>query len=141
MAMIVDGKGLVAGRLASKVAKAAIKGENVTVVNAEQIVMVGNKDSIIAKFKTRTQARVLSNPHYGPKYSRIPSKIFRRSVRGMLPNKNTTAERLLKRIEVFNAVPKELANEKMQTFDDIKYNERHKAMTLKEIASLLGGKW
>ena len=141
MAMIVDGKGLVSGRLASKVAKAAIKGEKVVVVNAEQIVMVGNKESIIEKFKTRTEARVLSNPHYGPKYSRIPSKIFRRSVKGMLPNKKRAAERILKNVEVFNAVPKELANEKMQTFDDIKYNERHKAMTLKEIASHLGGKW
>jgi len=141
MAMVIDGKGLVSGRLASKVAKAMIKGENVVVVNAEGIVIVGNKESIIAKFKTRTEARVLSNPLYGPKYSRIPSKIFRRSVKGMLPNKSRTAERIFKRLEVFNAVPKEFAAEKLQTFEDIKYNERNKAMTLKEIALLLGGKW
>lgn len=84
--MIVDGKNLIAGRLASKVAKAAVKGEKVIVINAEDVVIVGNKESTLEKFYTRTHASVLSNPHYGPKYDRIPSKILRRMVKGMLPN-------------------------------------------------------
>ena len=139
--MIVDGKGMISGRLATKVAKLIIKGESVTVVNAEDIVMTGNKVNIMENFKMRVDARVLSNPHYGPKYSRIPSKIFRRSVKGMLPDKNRTTERIIKLLTVYNSVPKELVAEKMEVFEEFRDSERHKSMTLKEIAELLGGKW
>jgi len=139
--MIVDGCGMIAGRLATKIAKLIITGESVTVVNAESIVMTGNKVNIMENFKQRVDARVLSNPLYGPKYSRIPSKIFRRSVKGMLPDKNRTTERIIKRLTVYNSVPKELATQKMEVFEEFRDSERHKSMTLKEIAELLGGKW
>jgi large subunit ribosomal protein L13 len=139
--MIVDAKGLVAGRLASKVAKAVINGESVIVVNAEEAVIVGNKDNILEKFKTRVDAAVKSNPHYGPKYSRIPDRMFRRMVRNMFPTKKRVKERLVKKLEVFNSIPKELVGEKMEKFEDIKCNERYGFMSLKEIALLLGGRW
>ena len=101
--MIVDGKNLIAGRLASRVAKAAVKGEQVIVINAEDTVIVGNKESTLKKFYTKThEARVLSNPHYGPKYDRIPSKILRRMVKGMLPKRSRTKEKLIKLVTIYN---------------------------------------
>jgi large subunit ribosomal protein L13 len=42
--MIVDGEGLVLGRLASKVSKLILAGENVTVLNAEKIMISGSRD-------------------------------------------------------------------------------------------------
>jgi len=139
--MIVDAKNAVVGRVASKVAKAAIKGEKVVVLNAEHAIMVGNKESILEKFEARTTARVLGNPHYGPKYSRIPSKMLRRTIRGMLPNKPRTTERLLKLVTVYNTVPDLMPKEDIVTFEDVKCNERHNRMTLGEIAKILGGRW
>jgi len=141
MIMIVNAQGLVAGRLASKVAKQAINGESIIVVNAEKVVLVGKKSAVMPKFEQRRDAGVKSNPHYGPKYDRVPSKMFRRMVRGMLPNKKTASERLLKKIKVYNSVPKELLGKEMQNMDDIKCNEKHDFMTLAEVAQLLGGKW
>ena len=139
--MIVDVKGLVAGRVATKVAKALIKGETVTVINAQDSVVVGNSESIMEKYKRRVDAAIKSNPHFGPKYSRVPDRMFRRMVRNMLPTKKSAKERLIKNLEVFNAVPKELAKEKALLFDEFKCNERYGYMTMKEIAEALGGRW
>jgi large subunit ribosomal protein L13 len=139
--MIVDAKDNVAGRLASKVAKALINGERVTVINAQDLVMVGNKKSILEKFSTRVDGAVKSNPHYGPKYDRIPSKIFRRMVRNMLPTKKRAKERIIKQLRVFNATAKGMDSKEVIVFEKLKFNQRNNYMKLKDVALLLGGRW
>ena len=42
--MIIDGEGLVLGRLASKVSQLILAGESVTVLNAEKIIISGSRD-------------------------------------------------------------------------------------------------
>ncbi|HPM85531.1 MAG: 50S ribosomal protein L13 [archaeon] len=139
--MIVDAKDNVAGRLASKVAKAIINGERVTVINSQDLVMVGNKKSILEKFTTRVDGAVKSNPHYGPKYDRIPSKIFRRMVRNMLPTKKRAKERIIKQLRVFNTTAKGIDSKEAIIFEEIKFNHRNNYIKLKDVALLLGGRW
>ena len=141
MGIIVDVKDMVAGRVASKIAKMIINGENVTVVNAQDVVVVGTPAGIMEKYERRVNAAVKSNPHYGPKYARIPDRMFRRMVRNMLPTQKSVKERIIKRLMVYNAVPVELAKEKALVFDEYACNHRHHAMTFKEIATHLGGRW
>ena len=139
--MIVDANGLVAGRLASKMAKKAINGEAVTIINAEKVILVGSKTAIMPKFQQRVDAAVKSNPHYGPKYDRLPSKMLRRMIKGMLPNKSRTNERMIKLVTVFNTVPKDLDVSKAETIEEIKCNHRNEYMYLGDVAKALGGKW
>jgi len=139
--MIIDANEMVAGRIATKVAKTIINGENVIVVNAENAIVVGNKESIMEKYNRRVDVAVKSNPHFGPKYARIPSIMFRRMVRNMLPTKQTTKDGMIKKLKVYNAIPKELAKEKTTVFEEYKCNKRHNYMTMKEIALQLGGRW
>ena len=139
--MIVNADKLVAGRLASIVAKKIIKGEEVVVINSEKSIIVGTFEAIMPKYKMKVNASVLSNPHFGPKYDRVPSKMFRRMVKGMLPNKNRTSERLIKNLKVFNLGEHEVDISKAETIQKIKCNEKHDFMTLGEVASALGGKW
>ncbi|MCX6803440.1 MAG: 50S ribosomal protein L13 [Candidatus Diapherotrites archaeon] len=139
--MIVNVKGLIAGRVATKIAKAIINGEKVIVLKAQDLIITGNKDNIIEKFKVRVNAAVKSNPNYGPKYSRIPSRMFRKMVRSMLPTKQNTKDTMIKSLMVYNETPAEFAHEKAITYEEFKFNERNNAMTLKEIAEQLGGKW
>lgn len=139
--MIVNANENVAGRLASKVAKAIVKGEKVTVINAQDLVLVGNKESILEKFTMKVDAAVLSNPHYGPKYDRVPSKMFRRMVRNMLPTKKRAKDRMIKQLRVFNASAKGIDAKEAIVFEDIKFNHRNNYMTLKDLALLLGGRW
>jgi large subunit ribosomal protein L13 len=139
--MIVDAKEMVVGRLASKLAKALINDEKVTIINAENAVMIGTKNSILRKYRARVNAAVKSNPHYGPKYDRIPSKMLRKMIKGMLSNKKRTNERQLTNLTIYNNVPSELIGSEMTIIEEAKFNNRNDAMTLGEIAKLLGGKW
>ena len=40
---IIDGKGAILGRLASYAAKQALKGEEIVVLNCEEVIITGNK--------------------------------------------------------------------------------------------------
>jgi large subunit ribosomal protein L13 len=139
--MIVNAEKMVAGRLSSKVAKALINGETITIVNAENVVLVGRKEDLLRKFVARVDAAVKSNPHYGPKYDRIPSKMLRKMVKGMLPNKSRTNERLISNLTVYNSIPKEFKEQEFANIEGVMFNERNDSLTLGEIAKLLGGKW
>ena len=139
--MNIDASGLVAGRLSSKIAKKIIEGETVIIVNAEKAVMVGRREATMEKWKGRIDARVLSNPHFGPKYERIPSRILKRMIKGMLPNRKVTAERLMKQVKIYNNVPKNLKDQTFETMPVVKCNKKHDFLELKELAQLLGGKW
>ena len=139
--MLVNAEGLVAGRMASKIAKRAINGETIIIVNAEKVILVGTRQAVMKKFQQRVDAAVKSNPLYEPKYDRVPSKILQKMIRGMLPNKSRTRERLLKQIKIFNSVPEKIKLEEAEKMDEIKCNEKHDFMTMEEVAKLLGGKW
>ena len=84
--MIINGEGHILGRLASVVSKKLLDGEEVVVLNAEKIMLTGNKDWAYARYKQRVDRKSISNPRdLGPKYPRRPEDIFRRTVKGMLP--------------------------------------------------------
>ncbi len=136
--MNFDGKGLVGGRLSTVVAKKLINNEAVVIYNASEVVIVGTKKAILEKFRRRVNASVKSNPDKGPKYDRIPSKILKRMIKGMLPNRTRTAERLLKNLKIYNNSIEGVEIEKLK---DAEFNERHDSMTLGEISKELGGKW
>lgn len=139
--MIINAEGLIVGRLASNIAKKVINKEMITIINAEKAIVVGTKNSIMPKYKQRVDAAVKSNPHYGPKYDRVPSKMLKRSIKGMLPNKSRTNEKLLKQIKIYNKVPKTIDITKAQTIEKIKYGQKGDFMYLDEVAKELGGKW
>ena len=46
---VIDGDGLVLGRMSSAIAKRLLAGETIDLVNAEKIVVSGDKQAIIAK--------------------------------------------------------------------------------------------
>ena len=49
--IVVDGTNLIAGRLASNVAKLLRKGNRVSVVNCDRIMMSGKKSSIVGEYR------------------------------------------------------------------------------------------
>jgi ribosomal protein uL13 len=105
------------------------------------MVIVGNKESIMEKFTVKVDARVLANPHFGPKYDRVPSKMFRRMVRNMLPTKKQAKVRIIKQLKVFNGQARGINEKEAIVFEEVKFNHRNNYMTLKDVALLLGGRW
>lgn len=95
------------GRLASYVAKQAMQGEDITVVNCSKIIITGNKVDIKEKFEQ--SRRRVGTRQIGPKVSKSPEKIFKRAVRGMLSDhRRGTGKIAWRRIKCFSGIPKEL---------------------------------
>jgi len=83
--MIVDGKDQILGRIASVVAKKLLEGEQVVIVNAEEVVITGNRQYFFDLYEKRAQFKDNANPLRGSFFPKRSDRIVRRSVRGMLP--------------------------------------------------------
>lgn len=140
--MIIDGEGLVLGRLASKVSKKLLQGEDITVLNADKIVISGTKEWAYVKYKQRIDRASISNPRkMGPKYPRRPDDIFRRTVRGMLPYKKPKGRDAFKSLKVYVGIPKEFQDQ--ETLKPLEAQPRHiiKSVELGKVSHLLGSKY
>lgn len=127
MTKILDGKNAVLGRLASYAAKESLKGEEIVILNCEQIIITGNKKRIKKDFEEK-RSRVGSSQK-GPKHSKTSEKIVKRTIRGMLPDHRKGRGRLaFKKIKCYVGVPKEFqdveriiaGNEKKCKFSQVK---------------------
>jgi len=112
---IVDGKDLVLGRLASFAAKRLLAGEQVTVVNAEQVVISGKREATLDAYMAWLKTRNLTNPRKGPIHLKRPEELVRRTIRGMLPFDKPRGRAAYRRLRVHVGVPKSLGDKKMQT--------------------------
>lgn len=107
----IEGKGVVLGRLASYVAKEALKGEEIAVFNCDQVIITGNKKTTEREFKEKRSR--FGHSQKGPKHPAVSEKIVKRSIRGMLPNfREGRGREAFKRVKCYVGVPKEFTNEK-----------------------------
>jgi len=103
---IIDGKGIVLGRLASYVAKEALKGEEFAIVNCEEILITGNKKTTQREFFEKRSR--FGQSQKGPKHPAMSIKIVKRTIRGMVPNFRVGRGReAFKRIKCYVGVPPE----------------------------------
>ncbi|RLG17610.1 50S ribosomal protein L13 [Nanoarchaeota archaeon] len=138
MVEIIDATNTVAGRLASWVAKRALEGKQVVIVNAEKAIVTGNKEYILEFFRQR---RERGEPFHGPFYPKRADRILRRMIRGMLPYKKERGRKALGRVKVYIGEPEQFKGKgrRLEGFgiEKLKVN---KYMTLGEISKHLGGK-
>jgi large subunit ribosomal protein L13 len=140
--MIIDGEGLVLGRLASKVSKKLLEGESITVLNAEKILISGTKEWAYIKYKQRIDRASISNPRtMGPKYPRRPDDIFRRTVRGMIPYKQSKGREAFKTLKVYVGVPNEFEGQETVQLPETMPRHFKKSVELGKISRLLGSKF
>jgi large subunit ribosomal protein L13 len=140
--MIIDGEGLILGRLASNVSKKLLNGEEIIVLNAEKIVISGTKEWAYARYKQRLDRASISNPRkMGPKYPRRPDDIFRRTVRGMLPYRKTTGREAFKGLKVFVGIPQEFKGVEISKLPEAEPKNIIKSIELGEVSKLLGAKF
>ena len=140
---IINAEGLILGRLASKVAKMLLEGEEVIIVNAEKAIITGNREDIFAKYKQRTELRTRTNPRRGPFYPKRSDEIVRRTVRGMLPWKTDRGRKAFRRLKVYVGIPKEFKDKEIETISEAHMSRlaTPKYVTVGEVAKFLGGKF
>lgn len=101
--VIIDGKDHLVGRLASIVAKELLSGQKIVVVRCDKLVKSGSlfrNKLAFHEFLNKTSSH---NPRRFIVHYRSPSRIFWRTVRGMLPHKTPRgADALCKIIEKNN---------------------------------------
>ncbi len=103
---IIDGKNATLGRLASYAAKESLKGEDIVIVDCDQVLITGGKENIKAEFEAKR--RRVGSTQGGPKVSRTSEKIVKTAIRGMLPNYRHGRGRVaFKRIKCYAGTPKE----------------------------------
>jgi len=107
--VILDAKNQILGRFASYVAKQAIGGNKVIVLNAEKAVISGRRSSIVEKAKRRLETRTLGTQSHAPVHQRRPDLYFRRVVGGMLPWDKPKGRAAFHRVWIFMGIPQEYA--------------------------------
>jgi large subunit ribosomal protein L13 len=110
----------------------------IVVVNAEKSVVTGGRSEVVAHY---TEARARGSVRSGPHFPRYPDRIFRRTVRGMLPHLKTRGKVAFRRLEVHIGVPPEYAGQPAQTIEMAKARPTLRPpVTLAEVAKLLGAR-
>jgi large subunit ribosomal protein L13 len=134
----VDASGLVLGRAASLIAKRLLRGERIVVVNAEKSVVVGSRTTVLEHYRA---ARARGSVRSGPHFPRYPDRIFRRTVRGMLPHLKTRGREALDRLEVYMGRPAAYADAGGEALEGARIRPAlRRPLTLEEISRLLGAR-
>ena len=136
---VVDATNLLLGRMASVIAKRALKGEKIDIVNCEKAVVSGNKNHLVALY---TQKQRRGNPFRGPFFPKQSDRILRRTIKGMLPHRKAHGREAFERVMCHIGVPEKLKNEKMETIEIASVSKLplRRCVALGEIAKLIGGK-
>ncbi|MFP4112556.1 MAG: 50S ribosomal protein L13 [Candidatus Woesearchaeota archaeon] len=136
---VIDANDLIVGRLATRVAKMALLGEEVSVVNSEKAIITGSKEDIIEKYKRLFSMGV---PRKGPYLHRSPEKLLRRIIRGMLPYKQPRGRDAFKRIKCYIGVPEKLKEHDLETFQEANISKvpSLKYIDIKTLSNRLGAK-
>ena len=137
MVTIIDGRNAVLGRLGSIVAQRIMDGEEIVVVNAEGIVVTGERDMVFADYKARVD-RGDTTKRKGPFYPRRADLLFKRSVRGMIPWTSTSGREAYRRLHVFVGTPKQFADAEVVKIDGAMKKISGKYTTLGAISKFLG---
>ncbi|MEC7694745.1 MAG: 50S ribosomal protein L13 [Candidatus Thermoplasmatota archaeon] len=145
---VYDATDKILGRLASQVAKEMISArksgrqQRVIIINAEHAIVSGPKSKVLSDYRAKYQ---LNHARKGPFFPRMPDKIIKRTVRGMLPyQKNSSGRNALRDLRVLIGAPSNLSGDELP--EDHQWGETSKIdrktpekyVRLGEISSHLG---
>jgi large subunit ribosomal protein L13 len=136
MTIIIDAEGATLGRLSTNAAKNLLNGEEIAIVNSEKAIISGKKPSIKEHYKQKIEVGTYRK---GPFFPRMPDRIVKRSIRGMIPYQTPHGRAAYKRLKCYIGIPKEFEG---KNFEKIKEAEKKPVdyITIKELSKSLGAK-
>ncbi|MBY9011311.1 MAG: 50S ribosomal protein L13 [Candidatus Lokiarchaeota archaeon] len=144
--LLMDAKDKILGRFCSQVAKKALLGEKIVIINAKDAIISGSKRDIHEKYLSKLNISTATNPRRGPFWPRRPDTFMRNVIKKMLPTKKIRGKEALKRIHVYiGAIPGRFQN-KYQTLTptEIPFSDKkrlsyyNKYITLENLCSRIG---
>ena len=137
--IVVDATDHIAGRLSSNVAKLLLKGNRVSVVNCEKIMISGARTNIISEYRGFLEVSSVIHPRHGPVHPRRPDTIMKKMIRGMLPRKKSSGLSAHKRLRTYIGSPKELSSFEKIQFKEAKIRKSSaNYTTVGDIAKIIG---
>jgi len=133
---VVDGNSMIFGRLASQVAKKLLAGEEVHLINAEKLVLMGNPQQIRERYLTKRGIKAKGRPEKSPVWSRVPHMLVKRMVRGMLPRETMRGRAALRRLKAYTGNPQKLAAD--TKFEQAAFDGLSKHVTILELCKTIG---
>lgn len=140
MVTIIDAEGLLLGRMASIVAKRALGGEEIALVNAEKAVISGGRASVLLHYRVK---RARGSREGGPFFPRRPDHIVKRTIRGMLPYKRQRGIAAFKAIKTYVGVPLDLKGQPFERLDEAHIDRLNTSryITVGAVSTFLGSKY
>lgn len=140
MVTVIDGENLLLGRLSSIVATRVLAGEEIAIINAEKVIVSGNRASILGEYYTK---RTRGSVEGGPFFPRRPDHILKRTIRGMIPYKTRPGAAAFRRVKAYVGVPYEFKDAQAEVLEAAHRNRLSGAryISLAEISKNLGAKF
>ena len=136
--MIINAENMIVGRLGTVVAKKALQGEEISIINAEKAVITGKRDEIIRRFKDKEN---LGAPLVGPHRPKTSERLLKRMIRGMLPYKKPRGREAFERIKCYKGIPKQFEGKDYIVIEEADVNKtRAKFVKIEDISKLLGAR-
>jgi len=98
---LIDATDKILGRFCSQIAKKALLGDYIVIINAKDSIISGTKRDIHEKYLAKLKISTATNPLRGPFHERRPDTFMRRAIKQMLPRKKIRGKEALKRVHVY----------------------------------------
>ena len=135
--MIIDATNLILGRLGTYVAKKALLGNKIDIVNCENSVVTGHRNRIFNDYEKSFKRGI---PSKGPFFNKMPDRFVKRSIRGMLTYKKERGRKAFEGIKCHIGIPESFKNEKFDTIKNASLEKlpNHKYIKIKDICNHFG---
>ncbi len=146
--LLIDAKNKILGRFCSQVAKKALLGERIVIINAKEAIISGTKRNIHEKYLTKLNISTATNPRRGPFWPRRPDTFMKNIIKKMLPTKKIRGKDALKRVHIYiGAIPHRFQNRyqkliptEIANADKQRLSYYNKFITLENLCSRIGWK-
>ncbi len=143
---LIDATDKILGRLCSQIAKKALLGEKIVIVNAKYAIVSGTKQNIHNKYLEKLNIHTATNPRRGPFWPRRPDTFMRNVIKKMLPRKKLRGKEALKRVHVYiGAIPdrfkpkyQKLTPDEIPNSDKSRLSYYNKYITLENLCTRIG---
>jgi len=137
--IIIDATDLIVGRIGTFAAKQALLGNEVKIINSEKAVIGGKREVVLADYQRK---RSMGIPAKGPFFHRMPDRLLRRIIRGMLPYKKPRGREAYERIMCYLGIPEEFVGKDVVTIEGANVSKLPslKYVDLKTLSKTLGAK-
>jgi large subunit ribosomal protein L13 len=143
---LIDATNKILGRFCSQIAKLALLGHNIVIINAKDAIISGAKNNIHENFLKKLNISTATNPRRGPNWPRRPDTFMRNVIKKMLPRKKFRGKEAYKRVHIYiGEIPQrfqkryhKLLPMNINNADKKRLSYYNKFITLENLCSRLG---